>query len=95
VTNAVLHARTALHVGVEVRGGHVRVTVADDNPRAPMRRRHSVDSGTGRGLVLVDRMAAAWGVDPLDRGKVVWFELPREPVEVAPDLDAWDDAWEA
>jgi anti-sigma regulatory factor (Ser/Thr protein kinase) len=95
VTNAVLHARTPVQVGVEAHGASVRVTVADGSPRQPMRRRHSVDSGTGRGLMLVEQMAAAWGVELLDAGKVVWFELPREDEGTAPDLDAWDDAWEA
>jgi anti-sigma regulatory factor (Ser/Thr protein kinase) len=94
VTNAVLHARTSVQVGVEPHGSSVRVTVADGSARQPMRRRHSVDSGTGRGLILVEQLSASWGVDLLEGGKVVWFELPREDEGAAPDLDAWDDAWE-
>jgi two-component sensor histidine kinase len=94
VTNAVLHARTAVEVIVEPRGPMVRVGVADDSPRPPRRRRHSVDSGTGRGLVLVERMSESWGVEPRGEGKVVWFELCRDPVDSTIDLTAWDDAWE-
>lgn len=30
---------------------------------------------SGRGLILVEALADAWGVQTRDRGKVVWFEL--------------------
>jgi two-component sensor histidine kinase len=93
VTNAILHARTPVRLSVDVVGDDViRVAVADDSPRAPQQRRHSVDSGTGRGLLLVERMARRWGVEVGSAGKVVWFELSREPAEF---LGEWDDAWEA
>jgi anti-sigma regulatory factor (Ser/Thr protein kinase) len=94
VTNAVLHARTPVSVSVEARGPMVWVGVADDSPRPPRRRQHSVDSGTGRGLVLVERMSDSWGVEQREGGKVVWFELCREPVDTTIDLNAWDDTWE-
>ena len=29
----------------------------------------------GRGLLLVDTLATAWGVEPREHGKAVWFEL--------------------
>ena len=92
VTNAILHARSPLKVSVEPRGELVRIAVADDSPRSPQRRRHSVESGTGRGLLLVERMANRWGVDVGSAGKVVWFELSREPAE---QVGGWEDAWEA
>ncbi len=31
-------------------------------------------SATGRGLLLIETMASAWGTEPVDGGKVVWFE---------------------
>jgi hypothetical protein len=31
--------------------------------------------GSGRGLFLVDAVANAWGVEPDEAGKKVWFEL--------------------
>lgn len=89
VTNAVLHARTDISVSVADAGDRVRVGVRDESPHRPRRRRHSIDSGTGRGLLLLEQMAAAWGVDPDGPGKVVWFELPRDEGEL--DLDAWED----
>jgi anti-sigma regulatory factor (Ser/Thr protein kinase) len=94
VTNAILHARTPLCVSVAFHGDVVRISVSDDSPRAPRPRRHSVDSGTGRGLVLVERLAARWGVEPTEQGKVVWFERPRDGADRTVDLDAWDDDWE-
>ena len=93
VTNAVLHARTPLRVSVEARGEFVRVGVFDESPRHPLRRRHGPESGTGRGLLLVERMAARWGVDVASAGKVVWFELSREPDDDM--VGGWEDAWEA
>jgi anti-sigma regulatory factor (Ser/Thr protein kinase) len=91
VTNAILHARTPVQLSVEQRGESVRVNVGDDSRRTPRTRHHSVDSGTGRGLLLVERMSTRWGVETTATGKVVWFELPREPVD---DMDGWGDDWE-
>jgi anti-sigma regulatory factor (Ser/Thr protein kinase) len=91
VTNAILHAHTVIEVTVDQHDDLVRVSVADNSPRSLRKRHHSVDSGTGRGLWLVERLATRWGVEPTSSGKVVWFELPREPAESA----GWGDAWEA
>jgi len=33
----------------------------------------------GRGVQLVDLLAASWGVDADDAGKTVWFEVPLAP----------------
>jgi anti-sigma regulatory factor (Ser/Thr protein kinase) len=85
VTNAILHARTDITLSVDLHGDVARVSVADASPRSVLRRQHSVESGTGRGLVLVDRMATRWGIDKTVGGKCVWFELPA-----APPADAWD-----
>ncbi len=91
MTNSILHARTPLRVVVEPQGETVRVSVGDDSAAHPRMRAHSVDSGTGRGLLLVQRMASRWGVDPRGSGKVVWFELPRRPM----DDDEWGESLEA
>ena len=76
VTNAVLHARTPLVLGVELDGPRLRVTVEDGSAGLPARRRASHDATQGRGLVLVESLASAWGCDLTTRGKRVWFELP-------------------
>lgn len=93
VTNAVLHARTDIRVSVDQHGDVVRIGVADFSPRQVRMVRRSAESGTGRGLLLVDGIATRWGIEPLERGKVVWFELPRQPVIDLLD-DAALDAWE-
>lgn len=87
VSNAVLHARSEIEIAVTVLGNTVRVDVQDGSPRGVVRRRHRLDSATGRGLMLVDRMAASWGVQPREQGKVVWFEVVAGAPEPEPDLD--------
>ena len=72
VTNAVIHAQSDIEV--TVRGERsLRVQVSDDSSEqlSPVR------LGNGRGLRLVDTLAASWGVSPEGRGKSVWFELAR------------------
>jgi anti-sigma regulatory factor (Ser/Thr protein kinase) len=75
--NAVLHARTAFTVGIVREGDVVRVEVCDGSPAMPRVKHHSLDSPTGRGLRLVEKLAARWGVtrEAGDEGKTVWFEL--------------------
>ncbi len=75
VANAVLHSGTALEVVVAIDGDFVRIEVHDGSPRLPVKKNYSTMSGTGRGLVLVDRMSSRWGADTTPTGKVVWFEL--------------------
>lgn len=79
VTNALLYAQSPITVRVLQRGPTYRVGVRDEAP-AEVRPRHvGIDATSGRGLSLVQRLSAAWGVDDLDRsGKEVWFELPRD-----------------
>ncbi|HYY11466.1 MAG TPA: ATP-binding protein [Kineosporiaceae bacterium] len=77
VTNAVLHARTALRVVLQLdaESGRLRCEVTDSSAALPRRRRHSTDATTGRGLQLLEGVASAWGVEPLGEGKTVWFEV--------------------
>jgi len=76
VANAVLHTGTPVEVVVSPESDGVRVEVHDGSPQLPIRKHYSTMSGTGRGLLLVERVASAWGSDRTDDGgKVVWFEL--------------------
>lgn len=75
VTNAVLHARSATQVTIERSGSTVRVSVHDASTARPRLRDSGPEAVTGRGLLLVDRIANRWGVDPEDAGKWVWFEV--------------------
>lgn len=92
VTNVSLHtASLAVSLEAVVRRDRVRVSVYDDSPAGspPVPSMPDQDSDSGRGLLLVQAMAQAWGVGPgypsgLDRrddqdGKHVWFELRDHP----------------
>jgi anti-sigma regulatory factor (Ser/Thr protein kinase) len=74
-TNAVEHARTDFTVRV-VLADSLRVEVADRSPALPVRRQVPVQAERGRGLSIVDTLAARWGTSTTEDGKVVWFELP-------------------
>jgi anti-sigma regulatory factor (Ser/Thr protein kinase) len=89
VTNAMLHARTELHLTLRLAAGRLRLEVHDGSPRLPGRKRYSADSGTGRGLFLVEELSAAWGADHTAAGKRVWCEigLADEQRDAASSLD--------
>ena len=79
VTNVVRHARTPATLTLCVADGVLEVTVGDEAGGLPV----SGASGElgsaregGRGLQLVDRIAAEWGVSRDGRSKHVWFRLP-------------------
>lgn len=75
VTNAVLHAGGTIRVRVSTGDGRVRIAVGDTSDSHPLPRRASDGDRSGRGLALVMHLAERWGVDDLDVGKEVWFEL--------------------
>jgi anti-sigma regulatory factor (Ser/Thr protein kinase) len=77
VTNAVLHARTALQVGLTVTDDCVLVTVADRDLAMPEQQPYAPDRVGGRGLVLVDRLSDEWGLEAYEGGKTLWFTLRR------------------
>ncbi|HZG95592.1 MAG TPA: ATP-binding protein [Mycobacteriales bacterium] len=84
VTNAVVHAGTDVQVVLEASDGHIHVEVIDLNRRPPVVRFTPYDDlQTGRGLTLLENVASAWGVDTLERGKSVWFDVEAQqtPVE--------------
>jgi anti-sigma regulatory factor (Ser/Thr protein kinase) len=89
-TNVVLHARTPMRISVLSARAGVRIEVADDSVAQPVIRIQRSGAPSGRGLVLVDRLARAWGVEAERPGKVVWFELDGVPGAGA-DGVAWGD----
>jgi anti-sigma regulatory factor (Ser/Thr protein kinase) len=78
VANAILHSGTPLEVVVRCGDDRVRVEVHDGNPQLPVRKHYSNLSGTGRGLMLVERMAAGWGAERTAGGKTVWFDVDSQ-----------------
>lgn len=76
VTNAIVHGRSGPQLVVEINEGLVRVAVRDLSPESPVRRLSRIDDLSGRGIVIVDELASAWGVDhEVGGGKLVWFEV--------------------
>ncbi|MCC5032467.1 SpoIIE family protein phosphatase [Streptomyces sp. WAC 00631] len=66
-------------------GRRLRVDVADSSDELPHRRRPGELASSGRGLVLLELLAHAWGVDPRGEGKTTWFELYENPGPPGPD----------
>ncbi len=79
VANAVLHAGTTVRVALRRVGRGVHVEVADDSRQLPHRKLLGVEAATGRGLLLLDRLADDWGVVTAPAGKAVWFSLGVRP----------------
>ncbi|GAA2278509.1 magnesium or manganese-dependent protein phosphatase [Streptomyces ruber] len=53
----------------------MRVEVTDASDDLPHRRQPGELASSGRGLVLMELLADAWGVDPRGEGKSIWFEF--------------------
>jgi anti-sigma regulatory factor (Ser/Thr protein kinase) len=75
-TNAVLHAGSMLVLHVTVAEDRLWVGVEDLSSDYPLPQQPSADAEDGRGLMLLDAIASAWGWDRTPVGKQVWFELP-------------------
>ncbi|MEV0192603.1 ATP-binding protein [Kitasatospora purpeofusca] len=89
IANALLHTGDRCLVTVLRRPGRLRVEVADRCPALPRRERGAEETG-GRGLLLVEALAVAWGWYPNGYGKVVWFEFPEQ--HEAPCPHGWGTA---
>lgn len=76
VANALGHARSPCFLALRVERTRLRVEVADADPDPPVVGHPGIDSAHGRGLVLLDALASAWGSRVEEgRGKTIWFEL--------------------
>jgi len=83
VTNAFVHGRSEARLALTIAAACVMVEVGDDNARHPQAAEQDPDALDGRGLAVVDRLAAGWGVRDDRYGKVVWFVVPAVPVAPA------------
>ena len=78
VTNAVRHGRPPYTLVVSVSDTEVEVGVEDAEDAVPTRRGEDQLAEGGRGLVLVDALAEAWGTRPRRPGKTTWFTVRRD-----------------
>jgi two-component sensor histidine kinase len=80
VGNAVKHVPpspdTDLDVTWNIAETHVVLAVADASSRQPRLRMATPADTGGRGMHIIEALSAAWGVEPMPRGKRVWARLP-------------------
>jgi serine phosphatase RsbU (regulator of sigma subunit)/anti-sigma regulatory factor (Ser/Thr protein kinase) len=106
VTNAVVHAGTRVRLGIDtIERDRVRFEINDRSAEtAPAAHTPSDISNSGRGLMLLNALAATWGTTHGASEKSVWFTLgvrpagepdsqptetaPRRPELPPPSLDA-------
>ncbi|WP_026171104.1 MULTISPECIES: SpoIIE family protein phosphatase [unclassified Streptomyces] len=84
VTNALMHTDGGAIVTIRVLTGperRLRVDVEDRSSALPRRREAGEAGVSGRGLLLVDQLADAWGVESRGTGKCVWSEFVVPPRE--------------
>jgi anti-sigma regulatory factor (Ser/Thr protein kinase) len=78
VTNALRHGHAPCSLRVQfLAPDTVEVCVQDADPTVPTLQHPDQLSEHGRGMLLVDALAAAWGIRAVPAGKQVWFTLVR------------------
>ncbi|MEC3993891.1 SpoIIE family protein phosphatase [Actinacidiphila sp. DG2A-62] len=81
VTNALIHAHSDVDLRLRDYPDRVRVEVRDSDPYPPVPTAlldddaGNLEAESGRGLLIVDALASAWGSSPAGRGKTTWFEV--------------------
>jgi anti-sigma regulatory factor (Ser/Thr protein kinase) len=78
-TNAIRHGSPPIRLSLRLDRRRLRVEVTDSCPSLPELSRPGPDQIGGRGLQIVQLLAARWGANVSSRrlGKTVWFELSR------------------
>jgi two-component sensor histidine kinase len=81
-TNAIRHGTPPIRLSLRLdrdrqHRDRLRVEVTDCSPSLPEVGHPMPDQTSGRGLQIVQMLAARWGANPSPRrlGKTVWFEL--------------------
>jgi two-component sensor histidine kinase len=71
-TNAILHARTPFEVTLARTDSTCRIEVTDSNPRMPVLQPVPPEAPSGHGMMIMNKQALSWGVEPAQGGKTVW-----------------------
>lgn len=79
VTNSFLHAGTTVTLDVRTDAHTATVAVSDGSRGRPAPVSADSNRESGRGLLLIDALATAWGTQHDATGKTVWFRVGREP----------------
>lgn len=77
VTNAVRHGQPPVALDLRADGRSVTVCVCDGSPQPPRPRHADEDAEGGRGMALLEILAAEHGVHRSPPGKTVWARLRR------------------
>lgn len=86
-TNALLHGAPPVRLRLRSADSRIRIEIEDTGRTIPVRVRQSTQAMTGRGLQLVEAIAAEWGVSPSDGGKTVWAEVLEDEIDAAVEAD--------
>lgn len=86
-SNAVNHGtHTMSHCGafqvrIDADDAHIRIEVEDSEPLTAPRVCRAMDGEPGgRGMLIIDTLATAWGYEShAPSGKIVWSEFPTSP----------------
>jgi anti-sigma regulatory factor (Ser/Thr protein kinase) len=78
-TNAIRHGTPPVRLSLHLERDRLRVEVTDSSPALPELGHPGPDQVGGRGLQIVQQLAAKWGASASPRrlGKTVWFDLLR------------------
>ena len=75
VANVVTHVGAPMTLRIQRTPTIMRVEIEDPSREIPVVRHPDVAEEHGRGVLLIDQLANAWGIEPRTDGKTVWFEL--------------------
>ncbi|MFC9296894.1 SpoIIE family protein phosphatase [Streptomyces sp. NPDC057011] len=89
MTNALVHTEGGGQVSMRLTAdGRIRIEVEDSSSALPRPREAGDWAVSGRGLMLVDRLSDAWGVEPRGGGKCVWCEFTAATATATPTTTA-------